>query len=208
MSEYLIIIGAGGHGRVSYAIAKSMNKWEKIYFCDDNPSSELIHSDSFIGNTKVLHRYFDTHDLFVGIGSNEIREKVINNIIENKGNVINLIHSSVVRLGENIIGNGNIIMPNSIISNNVTIGDGCIINTNAIIEHDTCIGNFVHVSPNATLSGNVKVGNRSWIGAGATIINNINLCSDVTVGAGSVVIRNIEVSGVAVGNPAKIIKSR
>lgn len=205
MNKYLIIIGAGGHGRVSFEIAKSMNKWEKIFISDDNPNEDLENSDHFIGTTKILTRYIHSHDFFVAIGSNEVREKITSKIIEEKGHIVNLIHPTCVEIGNNTMGTGNIFMPNSVISSNVSIGNGCIINTNAIIEHDSSIGNFVHLSPNATLSGNVNLGNRSWIGAGATVINNININSDVIVGAGSVVVKNIDYPGIVVGVPAKVL---
>lgn len=35
--EQLVIIGAGGHAKVCYDIAKLMNQWNKIILLDDNP---------------------------------------------------------------------------------------------------------------------------------------------------------------------------
>jgi hypothetical protein len=36
MKRNLLIIGAGGHGKVVADIAKRMNQWEEIAFLDDN----------------------------------------------------------------------------------------------------------------------------------------------------------------------------
>ena len=38
MKNKLIIIGAGGHGRVVADVAMSLNRWEDIVFLDDNPN--------------------------------------------------------------------------------------------------------------------------------------------------------------------------
>ena len=48
----------------------------------------------------------------------------------------------------------------------------------------------------------------NFIGIGATIIQRIKIGKNVTIGAGSVVIKDITDNVIALGNPAKIIKSK
>lgn len=48
----------------------------------------------------------------------------------------------------------------------------------------------------------------SFISIGATIIQGIKIGKNVTIGAGSVVIKDIPGNVIAVGNPAKIVKSK
>ncbi|MBA7561971.1 hypothetical protein ES695_16675 [Candidatus Atribacteria bacterium 1244-E10-H5-B2] len=48
----------------------------------------------------------------------------------------------------------------------------------------------------------------SFFGISATIIQRIKIGKNVTIGAGSVVIKDIPDNVIAVGNPAKIIKSK
>ncbi len=54
----------------------------------------------------------------------------------------------------------------------------------------------------------MRKGELSFIGIGATIIQGIKIGKNVTTGAGSVVIKDILDNVIAVGNPAKIIKSK
>jgi acetyltransferase-like isoleucine patch superfamily enzyme len=53
--------------------------------------------------------------------------------------------------------------------------------------------------------GETVIGSRCWIGASAIIMADVGDGS--TIGAGSVVVKNIPPHSVAVGNPAKVIRS-
>ncbi|MBA7532225.1 Maltose O-acetyltransferase [subsurface metagenome] len=54
----------------------------------------------------------------------------------------------------------------------------------------------------------MRKGELSFIGIGATMILGIKIGKNVTIGAGSVVIKDIPDNVIALGNPAKIIKSK
>jgi len=54
----------------------------------------------------------------------------------------------------------------------------------------------------------MRKGELSFIGISTTIIQGIKIGKNVTIGAGSVVIKNNSDNVIAVGNPAKIIKSK
>ena len=54
----------------------------------------------------------------------------------------------------------------------------------------------------------MRKGELSFIGIGITIIQGIKIGKNVTIGAGSVVIKDISNDVIAIGNPAKIIKSK
>lgn len=51
----------------------------------------------------------------------------------------------------------------------------------------------------------IAVGQRCWVGAGAIIMANVGDGS--TIGAGSVVVKDIPADSVAVGNPARVIRT-
>ena len=54
----------------------------------------------------------------------------------------------------------------------------------------------------------MRIGELSFFGIGAIIIQGIKIGKNVAIGAGSVAIKNIPDNVIAVGNPAKIIKSK
>jgi maltose O-acetyltransferase len=53
----------------------------------------------------------------------------------------------------------------------------------------------------------VRIGKHAWIGGGAIILPGISIGDDAIVGAGSVVTRDLPPLALAVGNPARIIRS-
>lgn len=197
----LIVIGAGGHGKVIVDNALK-NGYANICFIDDNASGDIM-GFPVIGTSKDLEKFNDGNtDFVIGIGKNEIRK-----IISEKHdlNWVTIIHPSA-QLAFNVsIGKGTVVMANAVINVNSKIGEHCIINTGAIIEHDNIIDDFVHISPNAALGGTVRVGLLTHVGIGAVVKNNIEICSGCTIGAGAVVIRDINISGTYIGVPVKKI---
>jgi virginiamycin A acetyltransferase len=63
------------------------------------------------------------------------------------------------------------------------------------------LGKLKTVSP-------IEIGHDVWIGHGAIILSGVSVGSGSIIGAGSVVTKDIPPYSVAVGNPAKILKSR
>ena len=53
----------------------------------------------------------------------------------------------------------------------------------------------------------ITVGNSVWFGGGVKVLPGVTIGDNVVIGAGSVVVRDIPSNSVAVGNPAKVIKS-
>lgn len=196
----LIIIGAGGHGKVVADIAK-LTGYSEILFLDD------FNTSGFCGDYPVVGKCDSVEtmdgDFFVAIGNAEVRKRVFEKIISNNKNLVTLIHPNAI-IGENVtIGKGSLIVAGAVINPSTVIGEGCIVNTCASIDHDNIIGDFVHVAVGAHVCGTVKIGDNTWIGAGATISNNVDVCADCVIGAGAVVIKNITESGIYVGVPVK-----
>jgi acetyltransferase-like isoleucine patch superfamily enzyme len=54
----------------------------------------------------------------------------------------------------------------------------------------------------------VDIGRNCWIGMGVSILPEVTIGDSCIVGAGSVVVRDLEPYSIAVGNPARQIRSR
>lgn len=200
----LIVIGAGGHGKVISEIAY-MNGYEEIFFMDD---TKVYEEDCNIIGTlnDVEHLNPEEYDFIVAIGDNEIRKLIQKKLIANNFKLVVLIHPSAVVSTTAGIGRGTVIMANSVVGIGSVIGEGCIINTGATVDHDCKIEDYAHISPGVHLAGGVEIGEKSWIGIGSSIINNLKITNNCILGAGSVIINDISDSGTYVGTPAKLIK--
>lgn len=206
MNNKLLIIGASGHGKVLADIAKKMNIWDNIAFLDDDTSKKEVLDLEVIGTITEAYKYIYSCSFIVGIGNNEIRKHIQEEINSKNGGIATLIHPSAC-IGEEVkIGKGTAIMANTVINSGTKIGNGCIINTAATVDHDNIISDFVHISPGAHLAGGVKIGATSWLGLGSTVNNNISIISNTLIGAGGVVVKDIKESGTYAGVPVRRLK--
>lgn len=200
MSEkQLVIIGAGGHGKVCADIAEK-NGYTHILFLDDAPIPGVA------GKVAEYTEYLKIADFFVAIGNNAVREKITKALVSQNARLATLVHPGTVVADSAAIGRGTVVVAGAVVNPGARIGEGVIVNTCASVDHDCVIEAYAHISVGARLCGTVTIGKRTWIGAGATVINNISICEDCVIGAGAVVIRSTEEQGTYVGVPAKKIK--
>jgi sugar O-acyltransferase (sialic acid O-acetyltransferase NeuD family) len=205
----LLILGAGGHGKVVAEVAMLMGAWENIAFLDDNDDIKNVCGVQVIGKTNDVGKYKNEYNhAFVAIGNNDLRIKLITKVIKEGFTVPTLIHP-FTSISKNIfIGLGTVVMAGAVINPCVTIGKGCIINTASSIDHDCIIEDGVHISPGAHLGGTVRVGSKSWICIGANVANNVVIGNNTVIAAGAAVVNDIESDVLAGGVPARVIKKR
>jgi len=120
------------------------------------------------------------------------------------------------------IGFGTVLStPDCEIGRHVYIGVYCVI-SDSIIGDDCLIGSHVHIVSGKHAHGSddvgvpmrlqptarraIRIGANSWIGNGAILMADVGTGS--IIGAGSVVTRAIIENSVAVGNPARVTRSR
>lgn len=202
MHSELIIIGAGGHGKVVADIAEQLHRYETIIFLDDSATEKECIGYPIVGTRTCISEYIGKAEFFVAIGSAGTRERVMHKLKEMQADIATLIHPSAVVSKHAKIGEGTVVMAGAVINPSTTIGEGCIVNTCASVDHDCEIGDYVHIAVGAHLCGTVKVDKSTWVGAGATVKNNVAICGGCMIGAGAVVIRDIKGTGTYMGVPA------
>lgn len=204
MSERVIVIGAGGHGKVVADIVLKSGD-TLLGFLDDN---ETLPSDiagiPVLGKIGEYVKFFDAA-FVIAVGNSAAREKISQQL--NGVRWYTAIHPCAVVSAIDVqLGMGSVVMANAVINPSARIGKHCIINTAAVVEHDDRIGDFAHVSVGAKLGGTVSIGGHTWVGIGATVSNNVSVIGHCMLGAGAVVIQDIKESGTYVGVPARKIK--
>lgn len=209
MMQKLLIIGAGGHGKVVADAATLLNQWSEIVFLDDRYSEVRQ-----IANWKVVGKVAQAKEFcgkfshaIVAIGDNHKRLQ-LSAELQQMGFILSVIvHPSATVSKDAILGPGSVVLAQAVINIDAVIGMAAIINSGAVVEHDCCLGKGVHISPNATLAGGANVGDGSWIGLGASIVQRINIGSQVIVGAGSVIIQDVPDQVTVVGIPARVVEN-
>ena len=115
---------------------------------------------------------------------------------------ISFIHPSATVLKSVEIGNGVIILANSVINSNVRIGRHCYVLSNSVVEHDTIIGDNNIIAAHSCIGSGIKIGNGNFLGMNSTYRTPVMIGDNNIIGMGSVVLHNIADHGVYAGNPA------
>lgn len=204
----LIIIGNSGHKKVVADVAISLG-YEIAGIIDDQFKERFTEGGILYGNSSHIKAMVAETEakLFFGIGNNKVRALIIKKQALEHDMFATLISPHAIISPSTIIDKGTLIMPGAILNADSKVGKQVIINSGAIVEHDCVVNDYAHISPHATLTGAVKVGKGTQIGALAAVNPTIEVGDWVIVGSGASVIKDIPSNTVAVGVPARIIKS-
>lgn len=209
----LIIVGASSFGREIESwlerVPEKSRDWIIGGYVDDNPDARGVidfpSSYEFLGT--IDNTEFREDDFcIVAIAEPTYKRNVVAKL---RGRIefFSFISPDSIIGKFNIIGEGVIVCPGTIITTNVELGDFVTVNNSCNIGHDVVVGDYSSLMGSVTLSGGVNLGNDVYVGSKSTITPKISIASGSKVGAGSVVIKNVKKPAVLFGNPAKMIKS-
>ncbi len=200
----LLVIGAGGHGRVIADLAAEIG-WVGIAFLDDCwPERRANAVWPIIGKIEDLDEHRDNFDgVFVALGKNADRLKHHQHISQSGCTVPYLVHPSAVLSSYVELASGTAVLAGVIINAFTHIGQACIINTSASIDHDCKLADGVHIGPGSHLAGTVSVGKCAFMGVGSAAVPNVAIGAGVVIGAGATVINDINPGITVIGSPAR-----
>lgn len=127
------------------------------------------------------------------------------------GNNVKLFGWLISDGGTIIIGDNTIIHRNTFVRsmNKVTIGKHCDIGSDVYIQdHNSMSLNYLE---RRKCTGEIKnkpvsIGNDVWIGRRVMVLKGVHIGERAVIGAGAVVTHDVMRDGVAVGNPARVVK--
>lgn len=207
MTDRLVIVGAGGHGREALAVARTLNRrsdrWSEVVFVDDAPvdGERLARVDAACeGDVDSLIASGDEH--VIAIGDPATRRRVADRI-STHAPAVALVDPSAW-IGDDVhFAPGVLVHPGVICTTNVRVGVHSHLNCGAIVSHDCRIGDFVSVSPGVRLNGDVTVGDGAFLGTGAIVLPGRCVGQAAVVGAGAVVTDDVAPGATVVGAPAR-----
>lgn len=204
----VIIVGAGGHGRV-LADALLAARTEVLGFIDADPR---LTGMSFLGlrvlggDEVLAASRQDEVQLVLGVGSVGLptTRRVLGEKLSSQGwRFATVVHPRAIVAPGAQLADGAQVMAGSVVQTGASVGVCAIVNTGALVDHDCEIGRFTHIAPGVTLSGGVVVGEGSHIGTGAVIIQGVRLGARTIVAAGAVVINDDPGEATLMGVPAR-----
>jgi UDP-N-acetylbacillosamine N-acetyltransferase len=158
----LLIIGAGGHGRVIGETAAVCGY--SVAYLDDQPGPDVV------GSILELEKLYEQYDsFFVGIDNNMTRRVLTERLKAAGVHIATLIHPTAYISPTASIGEGTIVEPKAIVNTNSKIGVGVIISVGAIVDHDSMIEDYAHINAGAICMSGSKVETGKKIEAGEVV---------------------------------------
>lgn len=210
MEKNLILIGGGGHCKSVIEVAESAGY--NILGILDRPEEvgKKVLAYEVIGIDDDIPQFIDKAEFVIAVGcikNPAIRVRIYNMIKKCGGKLATIVASTARVSRYATLGEGTVVMHQTVVNAGAQVGVNCIINTFCNIEHDVFIGDQSHISTGTIVNGDCKVGDRVFIGSQSVLVNGIEVGEDIVVGAGSVVRKSILDKGIYTGNPA-ILKAK
>jgi acetyltransferase EpsM len=159
MGNRIIIIGAGGHGKVVCDALTLQNKYEIVGFADAAlpVGTEIINGYKVIAAQEPLSALQSLAGHFiVAIGNNAVRARLFSEL-KAFLQPATVIHPSAVTGSDVSIGSGSVILANAVINTSSSIGENTIINCRTVVDHDCRVGSNVHLSIGTMVGSNSSI---------------------------------------------------
>jgi len=207
----VLILGAGGHGRVVLDILLQARTCQVLGFLDNNRDIHGRRIDGLpvfagVGDLERVAREQSITGVIVAIGDNGIRRGIARQVEALDIELIRAVHPSATIARNASIGRNVVIAAGAVVCANCQVGDSVILNTGCIVDHQTMIGEGTHICPGVRVAGRVKIEPGVFIGIGATIVPSVTLGCEAIIGAGSVVLEDVPSLATVVGVPARPIR--
>ena len=189
MKPQLILIGGGGHCAACIDVIEQEDKFTIAGIVDRNVTGGLLLGYPILGSDddlQVLRTSYDFALITIGqIKSPSTRVRLFE-YTKSLGFILPTIISPRAYVSKHaLIGDGSIIMHDSLVNSRATIGRNCIINTKALIEHDAIIDDNCHISTGAIINGGTVVRQGTFVGSNAVTKESAKTKENDFIKAGS-----------------------
>lgn len=198
----LLIVGAGGHGRVVLDAALVAGI-EVAGFVDRAKPIGCRINDRPVLYSSPKDAPHERFSFIVALGDQDARRAISVAIVRAGEMLVTVMHPRAIIAEYGTIGAGCFVAANVIVAPNATIGAFSILNHACTIDHDNLLAAGVQVCPGAHLAGNVVCEEDAFIGTGATICPRVRIGAGAIIGAGATVIRDVPPRATVVGTPAR-----
>ncbi len=186
MARKILIIGAGGHGKVVADAALAAGD-HVVGFVDADAArvGQTVLNLPILGTMARLEhvaRAAGCRHAAVAIGDNRVRHEHAREVRRAGLNLATIVHPAATVSPSATLAAGVVVCMGAALCVEATIGEAALINTNATVDHECIIGPAAHVGPGARLAGRVEVGEGAFVGIGATIIQCVRLGRVVDAG--------------------------
>jgi len=205
----IAIYGAGGFGREVACLIRAINKveprWNLIgYFDDVQIKGENNGFGRILGGIDDLNAYDKALSIVMAIGTPTVVAAIVSRIDNSYIDFPNIIAPDIIYLDTStlVMGKGNLVMFQSLISCNVTMGDFNLLNCGVSLGHETKLGSYNALMSYVKISGDVKIEDSNYFGVCSVVLQKMKIGNNTTIGTNSVIMRKTKDNTTYFGNPA------
>jgi len=188
--EMTDLVVALGHEVTAYFTEKEaviLHPLEGVTIINDLDDAQCDAALIAIGNTSARQRFFEQ--------------------LAGRFELPTLIHPSACVSPSARIGDGVLVMQNVVLNADAEVGAGALLNVGCCVAHDCHVGAYSHLAPCTQMGGGSSVGAGVFCGTSAVVLPNVTVGGWSICGAGSVVTKDVPERSLAVGVPARVVKS-
>lgn len=159
---------------------------------------------SYVQDGELDLKLKDINEIRYIVGFSKLTLKKVFYDLFNKynGQLENVIHPNAYLSPKAVLGKGNYIGCNSVISTCARIGNNNIINYNVTIGHDVVLGNDCVLNPGCRISGRDIIGDNCLIGSNAFIFQGVSIHSGCKIDALTYIRKSITEPSICFGSPS------
>jgi sugar O-acyltransferase (sialic acid O-acetyltransferase NeuD family) len=205
----IVIVGASRQGIVALETIRAQSQHKVIGFLDDDVAKHgsSISGLPILGGTEWALKAGTSLTAFVAIGNNDVRTSLGDKFRNGGIDLLNIVHPSVVMMSGSSMGTGNLLCAGAIVITGTRLENDVVINTGVSVDHDCVINTGAYLAPGVRTAGCVTVGEKVFIGVGAILGPGVVIGERSIVGAGSTVLSDIPPNVLAVGSPARVVRT-
>lgn len=177
MSEKIIIIGNSITAEILYKYISTDKRYQIECFSVDKSyiKDSLLFDIKVVPLEELSKKYSPLeYKVILAMGYNNVnqdRENMYQRVKSLGYEIITYIHQDARVYNDYNIGEGSIVLSNSVIEPFAKIGRNSFIWANCTIAHHAIVEDNCWVASGSTIAGEAKIGSNTFIGVGVTIVN-------------------------------------
>lgn len=209
----IVLVGTGENSVQAVAIFRHHVDIEVVGFFDDNPER---HGSTHLGRpvlgaTDAVAQHAAALGItggFAAIGDNRARARTAAKLRAAGLYLVNAIHPQSMIDAPQYLGQGLMVEMGAAIHADAIVGDGTFVMGGAIVSHHSTVGCWSLLGGGTVFGGNVVVGDYTTLGCGTIVQPHTRIGNYVVTGIGTAVTKDLADGSVAVGVPARVVRTQ